>query len=83
MRCSTTTACAEAEKATILHLFDGFALERSSIRWIEVLDHELVSALSGISTELQLADTVLFLQEPIETIPVAATCATTGSPCWT
>lgn len=58
-------ACAEDEKTIILHLFDGFALERSSIRRIEVLDHQLVSALTNISNELQLADTVLFHQEPI------------------
>ncbi len=61
-------ACAEDEKATLYHLFDGRALEQGSIRRIEVLEQVLVSALNGISTDLELADTVLFHQEPIEII---------------
>ena len=61
-------SCPADEKATLYHLFDGFALEPASIRRIDVLDHERVSSLNEISTDLQLADTVLFHQEPIEII---------------
>lgn len=58
--------CAEDEKASLLHLFDGHALESASIHRIEVLEDVRVSALNWISSDLQLADTLLFHQEPIE-----------------
>ncbi len=60
--------CADDEKMSVYQLFTGAALEPSHIERIEVLDHERVSALSWISTELQVADTVLFHQKPIEVV---------------
>lgn len=60
--------CADDEKLSVYHLFTGGVLQQSSLRNIEVLDHERVSALSWISTELQVSDTALFHQKPIEVI---------------
>lgn len=60
--------CAEDERLSVHQLFTGTVLEPSGVRSIEVLDHRRVSALSWISTELQVADTMLFHQKPIDVI---------------
>lgn len=60
--------CVQHERLSVHHLFTGAVLEPSSIRSIEVLENVRVPALNWISTELQVADTVLFHQKPIEVV---------------
>lgn len=60
--------CATDEKATIYHSFVALTLPRTNVIKVEVVDHKRVSAVDGISTELQLSDTVMFQKVPKEVI---------------
>ena len=63
--------CAKSEQATLYHLFDPFKLDSAVVTNITAVDYERASALEWISSDLQLSDTVLFHQRPIEVIACA------------
>jgi hypothetical protein len=66
------TECPENEKDIIYALFEEIILDKSEVSDFKVIETISVSALESISTELELADTLLFRQDPIEVISCEA-----------
>lgn len=61
-------ACNETEMASIYHHFEAFELDAQQVKSIKLLDRQQVSSTEHISSELELKDTLMFHQRPIQII---------------
>lgn len=69
--CISEPDCGPEEKQSVVHLFDKVELKQEKIQKVELLEWKIISAMEGISTELDIRDSALFSQLPNKIVSIS------------
>jgi len=69
--CISEPDCGPEEKQSVVHLFDKVELKQEKIQKVELLEWKIISAMEGVSTELDIRDSALFSQLPNKIVSIS------------